>query len=207
MLSLSHNFLFIHVPKTAGNAIQGALSAYADDNIVRLAPHQDGIERFEVRSAVYATVKHSTLADYRREYGEDLSARLYKFCGVRNPWDRCISHFFSPHRGRISWDRQAFLEFVAAEVRPLRHYITADPNNRDPLSACVANMNCVIRYESLQADFESACRSIGIPHVVVLPRRNASEKDDYAKYYDSASAAVIADSFAEEIDYFGYSHP
>lgn len=55
MLSTSHNFLFIHVPKTGGNSLQNVLSEYADDKIVRLSPYQDGVERFEVRSGRYDT--------------------------------------------------------------------------------------------------------------------------------------------------------
>ena len=206
MFSLTHRFLFVHVPKTAGNAIQGALSAYADDQIVTLAAHQDGVERFEVRSSKYNTVKHSSLSDYQREYGGDLLERLFKFTCVRNPWDRCISHYFSPHRGNVTWDRVAFLQFVAAEVKPLQHYLGRDASADRALSKCLDDMNAVIRYESLQSDFDAVCASIGIP-LVVLPRRNASQRGNYLDYYDTESAAHIGDMFAQEIQHFGYSIP
>ncbi len=100
MLSTSHRFLYVHVPKTGGNSIQSVLAPYAEDVIVRQRPDQDGVDRFAVRSDRFNTRKHSTLAEYRAAYGDTLFHALRKFWCVRNPWDRAVSHFFSP--GRIA---------------------------------------------------------------------------------------------------------
>src|SRR6185295_5940923 len=116
MLSTKHRFLFVHVPKTAGNSIQKVLQPYCDDAIVCNAPHHDGVERFEVRSKKYRTVKHSTMGAYRLAYGDEMLSGLFKFCCVRNPWDRALSHYFSPHRGKIEWNKGEFLKFVEANV-------------------------------------------------------------------------------------------
>jgi N6-adenosine-specific RNA methylase IME4 len=97
MISLRNRFLFVHIPKTAGNSIQSVLCDYSEDRIVTRGG-QDGVERFEVRSAGRELEKHSTLADYYRELGEETAAGLFKFTCVRNPWDRMISFWFSPHR-------------------------------------------------------------------------------------------------------------
>ena len=104
MLSTAHRFLFIHVPKTGGNSIQNVLAVYSADHLVSTAAHQDGVERFEVRSTRYRTTKHSTLREYEREYDPSLLDGLRTICCVRNPWERCISHFFSPHRGPVEWN-------------------------------------------------------------------------------------------------------
>jgi len=50
MISLKYGFIFIHIPKTAGNSIQNVLKLYSEDKIVCTAPYQDGVERFELRS-------------------------------------------------------------------------------------------------------------------------------------------------------------
>ena len=34
MISFKHKFIFIHAPKTAGNAIQNVLQKYSDDEII-----------------------------------------------------------------------------------------------------------------------------------------------------------------------------
>lgn len=204
MLSLTHKFLFIHIPKTGGNSIQNILSQYSDDRIVCIAPHQDGKERFEVRSIKYNTTKHSTLADYRCEYGDELFRNLLKFCCVRNPWDRCISHFFSPHRGPIEWNREDFIDFTNKIVKPLKHYICVDCQKETFLKDSINNIDFVLKYESLQDDFNMVCRLLNIP-TKILPHRNASGKDNYKKYYDTQTATYVSEKFHEEISYFGYS--
>src|SRR5262245_20224214 len=99
MISLRHRFLYVHIPKTADNAVQNVLRHYSEDKLVCLSPHQDGVERFEVRNDRYAIQKHSTLSDYERELGGGTLAGLFKFCCIRNPWERAVSYYFSPHRG------------------------------------------------------------------------------------------------------------
>ena len=203
LISISHRFLFIHVPKTGVNSIQNILKAYSDDAVVCVAPHHDGVERFEVRSGKYKTVKHSTLADYRREYGDELLSRLFTFCCVRNPWDRCISHFFSPHRGQVEWSKAAFLRFLETEIKPFAWYVTI-PGQPDSLPRNLGNIDFVMRFESLQADFDQACQRLSLPPMV-LPRRNASSRDAYQLYYDAETADAVAAKFSDEIQYFGYS--
>lgn len=204
MLSRSRSFLFIHVPKTAGNAIQDALRDHADDRIVCLAPHHDGVQRFEIRSDRYRTVKHSTLAEYRREYGTALTSRLFTFSCVRNPWERCMSHFFSPHRGAVRWDRDAFIEFVARTVQPARHYLSASP--AEPLADAVAGLDFVIRHERLREGFAEACSRIGLPELPIQVR-NASLEADPLRHYDAETIRIVGDRFHEEIECFGYALP
>lgn len=201
MLSLKNNFLFIHIPKTGGNSMQNILSQYSDDEIVCLSPHQDGVERFEVRSQKYNTHKHSTYADYRREYGGDVCDGLFKFCCVRNPWERVVSHYFSPHRGEVVWEREAFLQFInSAEVKPLAHYLAAEGDN---LQVAVAKMSFVVRYESIQAGFDQVCDLLGLP-CTSLPHRNKSQREAYTQYYDEESISAVTEKFKDEIALFSY---
>ena len=65
MISFQKRFLFVHIPKTAGNSIQSVLRNYSEDEIVALRGEQDGIERFGLRNPNYKIKKHSTLAEYR----------------------------------------------------------------------------------------------------------------------------------------------
>ena len=107
MISIQKKFLFIHVPKTGGNSIQNILRDYSEDEIVTLAKHQDGVERFEVRNSKYAITKHSTLAHYKFVLDASTYHSLYKFATIRNPWDLLISYYFSPHRGITGIERNS----------------------------------------------------------------------------------------------------
>ncbi|PYL73843.1 MAG: hypothetical protein DMF26_13110, partial [Verrucomicrobia bacterium] len=87
MISFQKRFLFVHIPKTAGNSIQSALRDYSEDELVALRDEQDGIERFGLRNPNYKIKKHSTLGEYRDALGNEQFRNLYKFTCVRNPWD------------------------------------------------------------------------------------------------------------------------
>lgn len=204
MLSTDRKFLFVHVPKTGGNSIQNVLRRYSDDHIVTVAAHQDGIERFEVRSSAYRTHKHSTLAEYRREYGPDLFARLFKFACVRNPWDRVVSFYFSPHRGQVEWNRGDFVRFIST-VQPVAHFLTTEVNSAPSLADAVKNLDLVLRFENLQAEFDQMCRLVGL-QTQTLPVRNQSRREGYRRYFDAETVAAVAARFHEEIALFGYSY-
>lgn len=201
MISFEHGFLFVHVPKTAGNSIQNILRDYSEDRIVCVAPHQDGVERFEVRSDRYQVHKHSTLAEYQAQLGQDGLDRLFKFSCVRNPWERAISRYFSPDRGSVEWDPGAFADFLAC-VEPLQHYVSLPGREQPP--ACFRNVDFYIRFERLNDDFRRVCDRLGLPFQP-LPVRNRSRHGHYQEYYDKRSRKLVARKFAAEIDYFGYA--
>ena len=199
MISLKHRFLFIHIPKTAGNSLQNILRDYSEDQIVCLAPHQDGFERFEVRNQTFNIHKHSTLSDYRQQLGDDLLKQLYKFACVRNPWDRMVSFYFSPHRGKVEWDRQGFMNHVHC-VPGAPHFLRLDANDT---SDTFNNVDFVLRFESLNEDFKKVCAHVGIEQRE-LPKRNSSVHEHYSRYYDDELIDLVARRYQPEIQRFGY---
>lgn len=203
MISLKHKFLFLHIPKTAGNSIQNILKDYSEEKVVRIAPHQDGVERFELRSDSYVISKHSTLCDYQDQLGKEVVNGLFKFTCVRNPWDRMISFYFSPHRGVVSWDRNKFIKLVN-NIAPAICFVKNERNMK-PSEQCFNNMDKCIRFESLQIDFDSVCARIGIPPQQ-LPKRNVSNHQHYSSYYDAALIDLVRNRFRYEIDYFGFEY-
>ena len=70
MISFQKCFLFVHIPKTAGNSIQSVLRDYSEDQLIALRNEQDGIERFGLRNPKYKIKKHSTLGEYHDALGD-----------------------------------------------------------------------------------------------------------------------------------------
>jgi len=115
MISFQKSFLFVHIPKTAGNSIQSVLRDYSEDQLVALRKEQDGIERFGLRNPKYKIRKHSTLSEYRDALGEQFR-NLYKFTCVRNPWDRMVSYYFTPTQNLETWSRKEFRRTIFKAV-------------------------------------------------------------------------------------------
>jgi len=201
MISEEYQFLFIHIPKTAGNSVGQQLQAYSEDRLVTLAAHQDGVERFEVRHPRYPITKHSTLTDYKALLAPALFRRLFKFATLRNPWERMISFYFSPHRGVTQWDPGAFRALVE-RTPPARHYLLTDASGPmdKPLDA---DIDCLLRFETLEQDFQRVSTRLGLPWRG-LPRYNASQRNHYTHYYDDELIAVVEDRFGEEIAFGDY---
>jgi len=199
MISFQKRFLFVHIHKTAGNSIQSILRRYSEDEIVSVRAHQDGIERFGVRNPNYPIKKHSTLAEYRVALGEEQFRALYKFTCVRNPWDRLISLYFSPSRGRGQWDRKLFKKLVSNTLSVADH-LRLEENDADPFS----NVDRVMRFEALATDFRSVCNELGIPWAP-LPIYNRSSREHYSRYFDDELRESVRRKFAPEIERFGYT--
>ena len=199
MISFQKRFLFVHIPKTAGNSIQSTLRDYSEDQLVALRKEQDGIERFGLRNPNYKIKKHSPLCEYRDALGNEQFRSLYKFTCVRNPWDRMVSYYFTPTQGPEAWDRKKFRNTIS-KAASVADYLRLDRNEQDPF----ANVNYILRFENLADDFRTVCGSLGISPAT-LPRYNRSSRDHYSKYYDDEIRELVRTRFAAEIERFGYT--
>jgi Sulfotransferase family len=199
MISLQKRFLFVHIPKTAGNSIQTILRDYSEDQLVALRKEQDGIERFGLRNPKYNIKKHSTLGEYRDALGNEQFRSLYKFTCVRNPWDRMVSYYFTPTQSPEIWDRKKFRRIISKAVS-VADYLRLDQDEQDSF----ANVDYIMRFENLADDFRTVCGTLGISPGA-LPRYNRSSREHYSKYYDDELREVVRARFAVEIERFGYT--
>jgi Sulfotransferase family len=198
MISFQKRFLFVHIPKTAGNSIQTVLRDYSEDKLVALRKEQDGVERFGLRNPKYKVRKHSTLSEYYEALGDDEFQKLYKFTCVRNPWDRMASYYFTPTQNPETWNRKKFRETISKAVS-VPDYLRLNNLEGDPF----ANVEYIMRFENLADDFRAVCNAIGISPSA-LPQYNRSTREHYSKYYDEELRELVRTRFAAEIDRFDY---
>lgn len=188
----------MHIPKTAGNALQNILGQYSEDTIM-VGSGKDGIDRFGVRSA-FGTSKHSTLSDYLTALGSEEFWSKKRLTCVRNPWDRAISFYFSPHKGRVTWDRDEFIQGLD-EIHPMTSFLSLPEDS--PGMPAHANRDFVIRYENLNNDFAYLCDFLGIPRQMPVVR-NKAKRLPYPEYYDAELIQIVGDHFREDVHTFGY---
>ena len=214
MLSLQKKFLFIHIPKTAGDSIENFLKDYSDDEIICQAKNKDGIEQLNVLNKKYNTNKHSTLFDYKTVLDSETYSTLFKFAAIRNPWDMMISFYFSPYRDVTKWDRKDFLKLLK-KVKPLRHFLckitTLERRLEEKLGIRINignkkigdEIDFLIRFEQLDNDFKLVCEKLDIPYSP-LPKKNKSSHKHYSTYYDDKLKEAVRKKFIDEIKYGNY---
>jgi hypothetical protein len=199
MISFQKRFLFVHIPKTAGNSIQSVLRDYSEDDVVALRAEQDGVERFGLRNPMYKIRKHSTLAEYRAALGEAKFGDLYKFTCVRNPWDRMVSYYFTPTQKPAAWDPKKFRKVISRAL-PVADYLRLEQGKKDPFG----NVDYIMRFENLADNFRTVCAALDISPVP-LPQYNRSSREHYSKYYDHELRELVRARFDAEIERFGYA--
>jgi Sulfotransferase family len=199
MISFQKRFLFVHIPKTAGNSIQSVLRDCSEDELVALRSEQDGVERFGLRNPKYKIRKHSTLVEYRAALGETQFGALYKFTCVRNPWDRMVSYYFTPTQKAAAWDRKKFKKIIS-EALSVADYLRLGKSEEDPFG----NVDYIMRFENLVSDFRTVCAALDIS-LTTLPQYNRSNREHYSRYYDDELRELVRTRFTAEIERFAYT--
>ena len=206
LISTSHNFLFVHVQKTAGTSVTRFLAPYA------LAPPGGRLHRLASDLGLvrdwprhYFRI-HAPLRRAERVLPPDVLGSLYKFAFVRNPWDRLVSWYVyilrQPDHHRHARVRRAgsFDAFVRSELaRPRRSQWWMLERRDGELG-----VDFVGRFERLEQDMAAVCGHIGIPYQP-LPRANVSEREPYQGYYTPELAMLVRECWAREIEAFGYT--
>lgn len=188
---------FIHIPKNGGNSMRKA--------VARLG---------------YVSLTNPM--HYRYIDIADLAGRdLTYFCVVRNPWSRTVSRFEFARKISGNWPaddpRTRYLATATFEdfVRKQRiFHIPEHPGQpwMGPLSSWMNQLEWVkdeagvvrcdcLRLEEIDADFSDYFK---IP--ASLPNRNRTPGSaDYRTYYTDELNEIIANTFRDDIEYFGFS--
>jgi hypothetical protein len=206
MINHIHKFIFIHVPKCAGTAIEEKLFAgvdkcihpKSDDQIRNAREYLFGLDNPPTRWLQHLKYNEIVNCEY---VGTDIKD-YFKFAIVRNPWSKKVSEYF--------WNFKQekidipFKKFVKMEWKPHESYCHGDPQYSFTHDSSGNNkMDFIGRVENLQEDFNTICDKIGIPQQQ-LSHKNKSKHVHYTKYYDDETRQIVAEKYAKDIEYFGY---
>ena len=215
LLSLRHNFLFVHIAKTGGTSVRAALAplrwrdpyywaAFLCSRLSHVTGHRIGVK----------LPRHAKAVAAREMLPHDLFERLFKFAFVRNPWDLQVSSFHHIRRERPQLlgphqDFESFLRYKLDPERPHQYHIdTSIELQSDYLIDLHGQVivDFVGRYERLESDYAEACRRIGIKGPPLPHRRRAADRDrDYRRYYSEATSELVAIHFRRDIELLGYT--
>lgn len=215
IIGFQKKFLFIHIPKCAGDSVRELL----------LDPANGGAQFLR---------KHCSFAEAEKVMGEEIKS-LTAFAVVRNPFDQALSfyeHLRKPLRmapaeierqypgtgGRLLpvWASEFAMRLEFPDF--VREVYAADPDERRQaawfgdlltwLKSVDGNLAPVriLRFESIQKDFSNLVGELGLAGE--LPWRNASRVQgasaEFQSRYDSASRRIIEARFAPTLEHFGY---
>ena len=149
---------------------------------------------------------HMPAAAIREQVGQDTWERYFKFCVIRDPFDKLVSGFFFSHRDsdwRVHDPVPVFREWVQAE----RFVIDRDKYTIDD-ELCLDHY---IRFERLKQGILEVCRAVDLPYQPGrLPRLKGGFRNTalpLSAFYDADTVDVVRKCFGFELETFGYSPP
>jgi hypothetical protein len=229
IVSHEHKFIFLKTKKTAGTAIEAALSELCgpDDVITPfredsegerkgrgpqnyriehpLKPKRSLLRRILMRPERYY---HTSVGFYehvpawrvRAYLGEEVWRSYFKFAFDRNPWDRQVSWYLYKTKSKRA--RPSFERFMASRRRA---YV--DNYQIYTLDGSPA-VDFVGRYESLDKDLNKALELAGVGRGLSVPRTNVTPNRHrdigYREFYTPHTQGLVADWYANEIALLGY---
>ena len=195
VINKEYNFIFVHVPKTAGNAIEVTL------------PKCDRRKNRALFREMVPREKHLHLEDAP-------SNGMFKFGFTRNPWDRMVSlyHFrsqkdnqnnkFDQQRLRDLGFEKCLLTSILGENNP--PWNRPELNMTNDAMTWLEGCDYIGRYETLQEDFDKISEIIGLEKKE-LPHTNSSNHVDYREYYTDEMIEYVARTHKRTIEKFGYT--
>ena len=190
MINHDYKFIFLHNNRTGGTSVEYFFTQEVEVNCKHFSP-LDWIKNFPLEWKTY-----------------------FKFSIVRNPWDKVVSQWALDKKRYGDKFPKTFKEFVkypqGFPLRPQLHFLS-DPkciNHKDIINYVESNIDYIMRFESLQRDFEKLCNKLGESNTS-LPHKYSSasirKSVPYQEYYDEETRNIIARIYDIDIKYFGYN--
>lgn len=204
LISHKHKFIFIHIYKNAGTSISTALLPLLANKLQRYANRQlKKVGISYIAEQPFAT--HSTASDIILTIGEEKFQSYFSFAIVRNPWDWQVSLYKYMLKNSTHHQHQLVAEFrdfedylnwrCTEEVRLQKDFIYSRSGK--------LLVNFVGKFETLDKDFQSICRHIGV--TATLPKVNVSNNIPYQEFYTEKTKELVRSVFEPDISLFNYS--
>lgn len=201
IIAKKYKFMWIHIPRTAGTSVTKAFNTL-------------GLKGFAGRGGEFEIAE-------LKEWREELFNEYFKFCFVRNSWDRFVSGYFNLseeerwydfnefvikfHNSYKLWNkilldfpdakRHAKNAFGAPQFIPQSKWFAIDGK---------IVVDYLARFENLQEEFKFICDKLKMPDLE-LPHWRKTEHKFYRKYYNKNTIKLIEEIYEEDIRLLGYN--
>lgn len=192
-ISHKKKYIFIHIPKTGGNSLTKFLKKdisnkyYFDNDSILIYSEFDSKKE----------IKHRTINYYNNRYDLD---KYFKFCIVRNPYDRIMSHYFYDFKytKKKKFEKNDFIKFVKSHKMTQFNYVSIDGEIK---------MDKIVRFENMINDFKDIdiFKNIDFsrfPHI----NKSKNNKNKYQKFYDNELQDLVYNTYLKDFEEFNYKY-
>jgi hypothetical protein len=134
----------------------------------------------------------------------------FKFCFVRNPWDRILSHYFFLKENFFFADCGGQISVKPAEHLTFLDFINVHLCSEDFCVFCEEqicwskHVDYVARFENYEEEIHNIFNLIGIKKEPIFIHENKTTHKPYTEYYDDKSIMIVYEKFKTEIEMYNY---
>ena len=198
MCSINHDLkaIFIHVHKTGGTYISYMLHKYYGFKNYYIRRPDHDIFCFNKKKTTkylnYENRVHGVLMYYKTSSYINKKMNMtpykwdtyYKFCFIRNPYDKIVSAWNHVDRFDIPFKNFLNLTNKCNDVEYMHVFLPQVRNILDEKGKI--NIDYIGKFETLEEDFQKILKNIGIKNIIhdVNKQMNKRNHDMFYKYYD-----------------------
>lgn len=153
---------------------------------------------------------HMSASAIKEQIGADIWERYFKFCVIRNPYDKAVSSFYFFKKQNPT----EFGRYIGNDPEQFEQWLmeAGPPVDRDKyLIEGQFCLNDVVRYENLHEELERICNRLNIawePSRLPSFKAGVRPRNITAQHlYTDKSREIVRSTYEFELDYFGYSFP
>jgi hypothetical protein len=191
---------------------------YVLSNLIGIAPPNPQRPMDLIHKRNYPYVKKRQILNKYQDY--------FRFCIVRNPWDRVLSCYINKINPDKNYNDKWFKNGVALSLVNFKVfkggmsfedfiYALKDiPDNKADNHFRSQHMfivdkngnllvNYIGRFEDITTAFEHICQKMGLSDIV-FPHLLKSDHEKYRSYYNDRLIDIVSERYSTDIDMFGY---
>ncbi len=239
LVSHRHQFIYTKTNKTAGTSVEAYFEPYclpvaASTNITHGRAAWVGEEGivgyrgpFHYGQRWY---NHMPAERIRQRLGDAIWNEYFKFCVIRNPFDKMVSLFYHLksgfERARVQESVKNSVKYVMGkrgtvywptsgdDVEQFRHWVRHGGRLIDRNKYTIGDEPCLdfyIKYEQLAQDVKAVCARLNVPfdpsRLPVYNSKRRKQSIPIDAFYDQATKDIVQRVYEFEFLNFGYTFP
>ena len=213
MISYKHKCIFVHIPKTGGTTVESLIWRPKDKIETNL--WMGFIDNYNNK---YQTggLQHLLSHQIKQEVGDKVFNSFFKFCFVRNPYDKAVSQYEYLNKRK---DLRDYLGFKIGdsfdkylELIQFKNHVQWEPQTNFIYTneeKCLVNH--VAKFESFNKEIKFILDKINLSKSFFglidrkIPHLNKSSRSNYKNYYNSHSKKTLEKIYFKDLELLNYS--
>jgi len=212
LISHRKKFIYTKTVKTAGTSVESYFEKYCMPEGEWVFSHRR--EEYVSDSGIIGSrekdinrktwYNHMPAIDIKEKIGDSIWNQYFKFCIIRNPFDKMLSYFFYDRKDNSPTNLIDEFKFW------LKNNRQAIDRNLYQIDNEIC-MDYFIRYEEIKTGIKNVCEHLDIPfepdRIPKLKTGFRNTKIPIPEFYDQETIGIINEMFDFEINYFNYKLP